>query len=401
MSLKHRFPFFQHQSNESFVYLDSAATSHKPDIVLAAMNNCYEQNYATVHRSSYIGANSATSDYEKTRQQVAQFIGADNATNIVWTKGTTESINLVAYAWGESNINQGDSIVVSGSEHHANFVPWQQLAKRKNAKLHIININNDGQPDLEHYQELLKNKPKLVAIQHCSNVTGNILPIELMIKEAKAVKAKVLIDGAQAVSQLNVNVKALNCDLYAFSAHKMYGPTGMGVLYISDEMKSEFSPFHFGGEMVQTVDKENSTFREIPSMLESGTPNIVGVVGLGAAIDFINSAEYKIEKQQILSLYAHLLNKLTQFTGIRIYGDTKNNIGIVSFNIDGETAHDIGTLLSQQNIACRVGFHCAMPLHQRLNTNGTIRVSFGIYNNKEDIDRFILALTKSLELLDF
>jgi SufS family cysteine desulfurase len=400
MPIKQRFPYFSQTGNKELVYLDSAATAHKPECVIRALTNFYSGNYATVHRSTYEQANNTTSLYEEAREKIARFINAQSKNDIVWTKGTTESINLAVYAWAKNFIRENDTILITGSEHHANFVPWQQLAIEKNAKLEIVRLLENGMPDMSHYEELLTCSPKVVAMQHCSNVLGNVLPIKTMIEKAKQHGAKVLIDGAQAISHISVDVEELGCDLYAFSGHKMYGPTGIGVLYINENIKSEFSPFHFGGEMVKTVTNQASTFQQIPSMLESGTPNIAGVIGLSAAIDFIASDEYKQAELENETLWRYLVTEITKIPDVKTYGDLNNNIGILSFNIKGESASDVATLLGQQNIAVRTGLHCAMPLHQYLNTGGAVRVSLGVYNDKADIDAFIKALINSIQLLD-
>ena len=400
MSIKNQFPYFSHPQNEGLVYLDSAATTHKPETVIKALTEFYSGTYATVHRATYQQANHATSIYEQSREKLASFINAEDKSNIVWTKGTTESINLTVYAWAKHHIKAGDTVVITGSEHHANFVPWQQLAIEKNANLEIVKLLDDGMPDLAHFHELLELNPKLVAIQHCSNVLGNILPVKEMISAAKQKNARVLIDGAQAISHLNVDVQDLDCDLYAFSGHKMYAPTGIGVLYISNTIKDEFKPFHFGGEMVKTVTSSETTFQHIPSMLESGTPNIAGVIGLSAAIDFIESEEYAIAKKESKSIWQYLLSEMSKIDAVKTYGNTTDNVGILSFNVEGESAGDVATLLGQQNIAVRTGLHCAMPLHAYLKTGGAVRVSLGIYSDKTDIDLFISALLKSIDLLD-
>lgn len=400
MSIKAQFPYFQHRSNCDLVYLDSAATSHKPQSVIDAICQFYSVDYATVHRSSYGQANNTTRAYENARIHVAEFIQAPSETDIVWTKGTTEGINLVAYSWGDHNIDPGDVILVTGSEHHANLVPWQQLAKRKNAELKVIAMRDNGMPDLADYAELLALNPKLVAIQHCSNVLGNALPVEKMVQMAKQQDAVVLVDGAQAISHLPVSVSQLGCDFYLFSGHKMYGPTGIGVLYIDEARKSEFVPFHFGGEMVQTVSELDARFRQIPSMLESGTPNIAGVIGLTAAIDFMQTEAFQQARTQSKATWQYLLTQIKQVSGLQMYGDLENNIGILSFNVIGESAADVSALLGQQGIAVRTGFQCAMPLHHKLGSGGSVRVSLGVYNDKSDIDRFITALQKSISLLD-
>lgn len=400
MSIKNQFPYFSQPQNQGLVYLDSAATTHKPLSVITALNNFYSGSYATVHRATYAQANEVTDHYEQSRKKVADFINANGKSNIVWTKGTTESINLAVYAWAKHKVNAQDTIVITGSEHHANFVPWQQLAIENDAKLEIVNLLDNGMPDMTHYQQLLQQKPAIVAMQHCSNVLGNILPIKEMITLAKHNGAKVLVDGAQAISHLKVDVEDLDCDLYAFSGHKMYAPTGIGVLYISDDLKSEFRPFHYGGEMVKTVEPESSTFQQIPSMLESGTPNIAGVIGLSTALDFINSEEFALAKQQSKKNWQYLITEISKIDRVKTYGNLEQNVGILSFNIEGESAADVATLLGQQNIAVRTGLHCAMPLHSYLKTGGAVRVSLGIYTEKSDIDAFVSALLKSIELLD-
>lgn len=400
MPIKQRFPYFSQSENQELIYLDSAATTHKPACVIEAITDFYSGSYATVHRSTYEQANNTTSLYEETREKVARLINAQSKNDIVWTKGTTESINLAVYAWAKNSIKAGDTIVITGSEHHANFVPWQQLAIENNASLQIVRLLENGMPDMNHYDELLSCSPKIVAMQHCSNVLGNILPVKTMTTKAKQTGAKVLIDGAQAICHLTIDVEDLGCDLYAFSGHKMYGPTGIGVLYINEKIKSEFSPFHFGGEMVKSVAPEQSTFQQIPSMLESGTPNIAGVIGLSAAIDFVDSDEYKKAEVETKDLFRYLVTEITKIPKVITYGDLNQNIGILSFNVIDESASDVATLLGQQNIAVRTGLHCAMPLHQYLNTGGAIRVSLGVYNDKADIDAFIEALINSIQLLD-
>lgn len=400
MSIKNQFPYFSQPQNQGLIYLDSAATTHKPLSVITALSDFYSGAYATVHRATYAQANEVTTLYEQSREKVARFINANDKSNIVWTKGTTESINLAVYAWAKQQVKAQDTIVITGSEHHANFVPWQQLAIENDAELKIVELLDNGMPDMAHYQQLLELKPKIVAVQHCSNVLGNILPIKEMISAAKYKGARVLIDGAQAISHLKVDVEELGCDLYAFSGHKMYAPTGIGVLYIGDSIKGEFKPFHYGGEMVKKVESASSTFQQIPSMLESGTPNIAGVIGLSAALDFIASDEFSQAKRETRNNWQYLVSEVKKIDGLKTYGNLEENVGILSFNIEGESAADVATLLGQQNIAVRTGLHCAMPLHSYLKTGGAVRVSLGIYTEKSDIDAFISALLKTIELLD-
>lgn len=384
-----------------FIYLDNAATTHKPQSVIDVICEFYQTQNANVHRGSYTTANLVTARYEQARINIAEFINAYDQSDIVWTKGTTESINMVAYAWGENHITSGDSIVVLGSEHHANFVPWQQLALRKNAHFDVVNVLANGDVDLEHYQSLLEKKPKLVALQHCSNALGNIHPIKQLTALAKQANATVLVDGAQAVAHLNVDVNDIGCDFYTFSGHKMYGPTGVGVLYIAPSIKHQISPFHFGGEMIQNVTREKTTFRPIPAMLETGTPNISGILGLNAALEFIQSAPAIAALNNNVQTYNYLIEQLSQINNVQIIGNSNNNIGVASFIVKDESVSDIGALLNEQNVAVRCGHHCAMPLMQALNISGTVRVSLGIYNDKSDIDLFISALKKSLDILSY
>ncbi|WP_341206473.1 cysteine desulfurase [uncultured Psychrosphaera sp.] len=402
MSIRSQFTLFSNQELNTptpFIYLDNAATTQKPQSVIDVITHFYQHQNANVHRGSYNTANQVTARYEQARVNLANFIGAKSDTNIVWTKGTTESINLVAYAWGETHVSDGDTIVVLGSEHHANFVPWQQLALRKGANFEVVNVLENGDLDLAHYQNLMDKKPKLVAVQHCSNALGNIHPIKQLTELAKQVGATVLVDGAQAVAHIKVDVQDIGCDFYTFSGHKMYGPTGIGVLYIAEDIKHEVNPFHFGGEMIQSVTIEKTSFRPIPALLETGTPNISGVLGFDAAVKFMQNEQTQHELASTSDLYNYLISQLSQIDKVRLLGSTENNIGVISFVVDGESVADIGALLNEQNIAVRCGHHCAMPLMQALKVNGTVRVSLAIYNDKSDVDGFINALKKSLDIL--
>ncbi|MUH71909.1 aminotransferase class V-fold PLP-dependent enzyme [Psychrosphaera haliotis] len=398
MSLKQLFPFFS--NNPDLVYLDSAATTQKPKQVIDAIRQFYQANNVNVHRGSYQAAQHVTAQYEQSRTCVAKFIGAGSSSNIVWTKGTTDSINLVAQSWANHNLKAGDEVVVLASEHHANFVPWQQLAINKQLKLTIIELLKNGQVDLEQYAHVIANKPKLIAIQHVSNALGTIYPIADMTRMAKESGATVLIDGAQAVAHLPVNVEALNCDFYVFSGHKLYGPTGIGVLYIHNRAKSGMQAVNFGGEMITKVTRTNTQFREIPALLETGTPNIAGVIGLKAAIEFISSPNYQTQHNQITLIHSQLVSELKKNRNIQLYGDMDNNVGVVSFTITGESVADIGMLLDQQGIAVRCGHHCAMPLMAALGVDGTVRVSLGVYNDSNDVTAFIKALNNTISLLD-
>ena len=392
---------FSHlRQDDQSVYLDNAATTQKPQSVIRTISQFYQSQNANVHRGSYSSANEATNKYEATRKLVAEFINAPDPSHIVWTKGTTESINLVAYAWAEQHISRSDTIVVLGSEHHANFVPWQQLALKKSAHFEVVKVNSDGSPDLKHYEALLARKPKLVAVQHCSNALGNIHPILKLVTLAKNAGATTLVDGAQAVAHLDVDVQKIGCDFYVFSGHKMYGPTGIGVLYLSDRIKPQMSPFHYGGEMIQHVSIDKTSFRPIPYLLETGTPNISGVLGLKAAIEFMSNPEFESRQTREAEIHNYLVSKLQNISNVKLYGDMKNNVGIVSFTIEGESTADVGTLLDEQGISVRCGHHCAMPLMTALGISGTVRVSIAVYNTQSDIDIFISALEKTIKLLD-
>ena len=398
MSLKKHFPFFA--NNPDLIYLDSAATTQKPKSVIDAMSVFYGCNNVNVHRGSYQAAKNTTAQYEQARSAVANFIGAVSPSNIVWTKGTTDSINLVAQSWAMHHLMPGDGIVVLASEHHANFVPWQQLAMQKHLNLHIIELTPGGQIDLLQYQEVLLTKPKLVAVQHVSNALGSIYPVAKIVELANEIGATTLVDGAQAVAHLPIDVSVLNCDFYAFSGHKLYGPTGIGVLYIAERKKSEMRPVEFGGEMITHVSRDKTWFRPVPALLETGTPNIAGVIGLNAALDFVNSKLYQVQHNHINELYEALLNELKSIDNITLYGDTSANVGVVSFSLRDESVADVGMLLDQQQIAVRCGHHCAMPLMQALGIDGTIRVSLGVYNELNDVNQFVQALKSTIELLD-
>jgi len=392
---------FSHlQQDNQNIYLDNAATTQKPQSVINTISQFYLSQNANVHRGSYAAANKATSQYEAARKSVAEFINAPDDSHIVWTKGTTESINLVAYAWAEQHIKNDDVIVVLGSEHHANFVPWQQLALRKSAQFQVVNVKSDGSPDLTHFKALMEQKPKLVAMQQCSNALGNIHPITEMVSLAKQAGAVTLVDGAQAVAHLAVDVQQIGCDFYVFSGHKMYGPTGIGVLYLSERIKAQMSPFHFGGEMIQHVSIEKTSFRPLPNLLETGTPNISGVLGLKSAIEFMSSHEFKSVQELESNNYRYLVSKINELPNVLLHGNVENNIGVLSFTVEGESTSDVGTLLDEQGISVRCGHHCAMPLMAALGIDGTVRVSLGIYNTKSDIDAFIRALQKTIALLD-
>lgn len=377
------------------VYLDSAATSQKPQCVIDAMNDYYCHTNSNVHRAAHRLSAKATAQYELARSNVAKFIGAHSTKEIIFTHGTTESINLIAQSYGRSELTPKDNIVISVSEHHANIVPWQMLCQQIGCELRAIHLTDSHQLDLDHARSLIDQNTKIVAIAHASNVTGVINPIEQLITLAKRVGAVTVIDGAQAIAHLAIDVQSLDCDFYAFSAHKMYGPTGIGVLYGKEAILNKMPPWQGGGEMIKKVSLSGTTYNHLPFKFEAGTPNISGVIGLSQAIDFIHDysqielLEYEMQQMR----YAR--NELVTIEGLTIIGDVENKLPVLSFVLEDEHPSDIATLLDQQNIAVRSGHHCAMPLMEQLKLNGTIRASFFGYNSPKDVETFVAAVKKA------
>ncbi|MCL1127017.1 cysteine desulfurase [Shewanella surugensis] len=379
-------------------YLDTAATSHKPQRVLNAMTQFYLKNNANVHRAAHQLSSQATRQYEAVRDQVMDFIGAQHREEVIFTHGTTEAINMVAHGLTQY-IDSGELILVDSLAHHANIVPWQVLAKQTGAIIKPIPLTKEGRLDLLAYDALLKQKPTIVALSHVSNALGILNPIETLVAKAKAVNAITLVDGAQAVAHMNINVQQIDCDFYAFSGHKMYGPTGVGILYGRLEILDSLNPLITGGEMIKSVTFEKTVYNTLPNRLEAGTPPIAEVIGLGEAIAFLNDipAIEKIYHEKELLQY--LQDQLKAIEGIILYGAHPDNIGAVAFNLHNEHHQDVGVLLDQQAIAIRCGHHCAMPLMQTLNIKGCCRASIGIYTNKQDIDCFMTALNNVITLL--
>ena len=390
MSRRHDFPIFT--THPKLCYLDSASTTQKPRAVIDAEKLFYEQQYANVHRGIYFLSEDATFQYENVRKKVQSFIQADSAHEIIFTSGTTESINLVAHSFGLANIQTGDEIILSMMEHHSNIVPWQQLCERVGASLKIITLHENGELNLDHYHSLINDRTKLIALTHASNVLGVINPIKKIIATAHEKNIPVLIDGAQAVAHIPVDVRDLDCDFYVFSAHKLYGPTGVGILYAKTVFLEKMIPYQTGGNMIRTVSFEKTTFNELPNRFEAGTPNIAGVIALGAAIDYVEEIGFDsicVHEQQ-LSSYAETV--LSGISGLHIYGSSAHRTGVISFAYDHAHAHDIATILDEQNVCVRAGHHCAMPLMSYLKVNALTRISFGIYNELRDIDALVLGL---------
>ncbi|MGI2111058.1 aminotransferase class V-fold PLP-dependent enzyme [Shewanella frigidimarina] len=412
-ALRDQFPALKQTiGDHPLCYLDTAATSQKPQAVIDAMTEYYQLNNANVHRAAHQLSARATQQYESVRLQVAEFIHAQRQDEIIFTHGTTESINMVAYGL-TSQIKPNDVILIDTAAHHANIVPWQELAKRTGAVIKPIPLTTDAQLDITAFDQLLTLKPKVVALCHVSNALGTLNPVNELVAKAKAVGALTLVDGAQAIAHLPVDVQLIDCDFYVFSGHKMYGPTGVGILYGRYTELDKLTPMLTGGEMIKTVSFEQTEFGALPNRLEAGTPAIAEVIGLGAAIHFLQ----QLPREQILAheqqLLRYLQQQLQQLGAIELYGIANDkhsgdkhcadgqhhNIGAVAFNLQGEHHQDVGILLDQQAVAVRCGHHCAMPLMTSLNLGGCCRASIGIYTNKQDVDQFIHALNTVKELL--
>ena len=386
--IKKDFPIF---SDSGLVYLDNAATTQKPQSVLDEVDSLYREANANVHRALYALGSEATERFENSRKKVAKYIGANSEKEIVFTSGTTESINLLARSIGNT-LKPGDEILISEMEHHSNIVPWQMTAQRTGATLKYLSIKETGELDISNPEKYFTSNTKIISLTHMSNVLGTINPIKKLSAKAHQVGAIMIVDGAQGASHLPVDVKELGCDFYAFSGHKMLGPTGIGVLWGKTEHLEEMDPFMGGGEMINTVTMESSTWNDIPYKFEAGTPNFAQAVGLGAAIDYLQNIgmDNIASHEQMLIKYA--LGKLNQIDGVRIHGSAKDRGGVISFNMDGIHPHDLAQFLNEDNIAIRVGHHCAQPLLKTLGETATARMSFYIYNDESDVDKFCESL---------
>lgn len=398
-NIREEFPILHQKINgEDLVYLDNAASTQKPKAVINAIRDYYENDHSNVHRGVHTLSVRATEAYENAREKVSQFVNSPNKNQIIFTKGTTESINLIAGSL-TNLIEKNDEILITAMEHHSNIVPWQELCKRTGAILKIIPINDDGEILIDKYTEMVTNKTKLVSVVHLSNTLGTINPIEEIIDSAKLNNAITVIDGAQSAGHLLVDVQELDCDFYLFSGHKVFGPTGIGVLYGKENILNQIDPYQFGGEMILKVTFDETTYNGLPHKFEAGTPNIAGAVGIGASIDFINSLDRELCHQYEMSLHDYALEKLKQFDDIRIIGKSSKKSAIISFVIDGIHPHDIGTIINQKGIAVRTGHHCTMPLMDFYGIPGTVRASFSIYNNHAEVDKLIDAIKLAIKML--
>ena len=385
---------------EPLTYLDSAATTQKPLAVIEALEHYYRLDNSNVHRGAHAIADRATRAFEDARDCIAEFIGAGQSDQIIWTRGATEAINLVAQSYGRSVLTAGDTVLVPVSEHHANIVPWQMVAIETGAKVVRVPLNQDCEIDLSAYADLLATgHVKIVAVNQISNALGTVNPIRKIIEMAKAHNAAVLVDGAQAVAHSPVDVEAMGCDFYVFSGHKLYGPTGIGVLWGKRELLEAMPPYQGGGEMIDRVSFDGTTFNQLPFKFEAGTPNIAGAIGLAAAVRYLQSIGIEHAAHHEETLFQYLLSEVKHLPAVERIGNPSQSAAIFSFKVAGAHPSDIGMLLDQQGVAIRTGHHCTQPLMQFLNLPGTARASLAVYNTRSDIDRFILALQKACDLL--
>ena len=383
---------------KDLIYFDNGATSQKPQLVIDAIQKYYTTDNSNIHRGVHFLSQEATSQYEQARKTIQKYINAAHSEEVLFTKGTTDSINLIAFSLGET-LKKGDEIVISAMEHHSNIVPWQMLCDRKECVLRVIPINADGELMMDEFHSLLNEKTKLVSITHISNTLGTINPVEEITKAAHAVGALVFLDGAQSIQHMKVDMQALDCDFYAFSGHKVFGPTGVGILYGKRNILNALPPYQGGGDMIAKVSFEKTTYNELPHKFEAGTPDIAGGICLGKTIEYLSSLDIRQLQQHEQDLGKYAENELKSMKGVRIIGTAKNKISVISFIVEGAHPFDVGTLLDKQGIAIRTGHHCTQPLMDIFKIPGTIRASFAFYNSKEEVDIFITALKRSVAML--
>ncbi len=392
------FPIYH--SDRLFVYLDSASTTQKPQVVIDAVSGYYSAYAANIHRALYEIGDRATDAYEQVRIKVKQFLNVPETHSVIFTKSTTESLNLVAYAWGLKNLCQHDAVLVSEMEHHSNLVPWQLIAEKMGASLKFIPLSDNGTLNISHIDALISSNTKLVSIGHQSNVFGTVNPVKEIIAAAKNVGAVTVLDGAQAVPHMTVDITDLDCDFYAFSGHKMVGPTGVGVLIGRTELLEAMDPFMGGGEMINTVTMEKSTWNDVPWKFEAGTPNIAQVIGLGAAIDYLQSVGMNAIHDQEQSLLNYGLDVLSQVKGLTLYGNADDRGAVIPFNVDNVHTHDLAKFLDTDGICIRAGHHCAQPIMDHLGISATARASFYLYNDKNDIDLLAESIEKTARIFN-
>ena len=397
--IREQFPILKREVNgRDLVYFDNGASTQKLQSVIDTVSNYYKEENSNVHRGVHFLSGLATDKFEESREVIRKFVGAKHAHEIIFTKGTTDSINLVANGF-RSLLKKGDEIIISELEHHSNIVPWQMCCEYSGAVLKIIPLKDNGELEIKKFESLLSEKTKLVAISHISNSLGTINPIKEFIEKSHKVGAKVLIDGAQAASHISLNMQELDVDMYCFSAHKMYGPTGVGVLYGKEDVLNEIPPYQGGGEMIKEVSFKKTTYACLPHKFEAGTPNIAGVIAFKSAIEFISSLGFNTIAEHENNLLEYATKEILKIDGVKIYGTSENKSGIISFNIDGIHPYDIGVLLDKMGIAIRTGHHCTQPIMERFNIPGTARISLAIYNTIEEIDVCIASIKKAKQML--
>ncbi|MFZ1461884.1 MAG: cysteine desulfurase [Ignavibacteria bacterium] len=401
LKLREQFPILNQTVNgKPLIYLDNAATNQKPLSVINSISNYYETINSNVHRGLHTLSERATEAYEGSREKVREFINAKSTNEIVFVRGTTEGVNLVASTFGKVNVKEGDEIIVTEMEHHSNLVPWQNLCREKNAVLKYIPVNDEGELILDDLEKLITEKTKFISVVYISNTLGTINPIKKIIETAHRHNVPVMLDAAQAAPHLKIDVQDLDCDFLAFSGHKIYGPTGIGVLYAKEKFLEEMPPYQFGGEMIKSVSYEQTVYNDLPYKFEAGTPNISGAISLGAAIDFINSTGLEVIADQEKKLFDYAMKRMNEMGGIRFIGTAKEKASVISFLLEGIHPYDTGSILDNLGIAVRTGFHCTQPLiEQKYKLPGTVRASFAVYNTTEEIDIFAEGLKKVKQML--
>ncbi len=393
--VRNDFPIFQTDGQDNgLVYLDSGASAQKPQVVLDAVNDLYATSYANIHRGVYKLSEDATRKYENSRETVRQFINAKHRKEIIFVRGTTEAINLLSNTIGRQRLGRGDEILITHMEHHSNIVPWQLLCQSTGATLKVVPINDSGELDMDAFDKLISSQTKMVSVAHVSNALGTINPAKEIVAMAHAKGIPVILDGAQAVPHMSVDVQDLDCDFYVFSGHKLYGPTGVGVVYGKADLLEEMPPYEGGGDMIESVTFEKTTYAPLPARFEAGTPNIAGAVGLGAAIDYVQAIGFETIEAHAAELFAYGNDLLAEIPGLRQIGTAKNKASLFSFVLDGIHPHDVGTFLAEENVAVRTGHHCAQPVMERFQVPATTRASLGLYNTKADMDALVAAIGK-------
>ena len=397
--IKKEFPILSKNiNNKPLIYLDNASTTQKPKSVIDVIQNYYESTNSNIHRGVHHLSQKATEKYEKSRETIQHFIGADSSKEIIFVRGATEAVNLVANSYVKPLLSEGDNIIISQMEHHANIVPWQIMSKEKGTDIRVIPINNAGELIIEEIDSLIDEKTKFISLNHVSNSLGTINPVHKLIQKAHKNDIRIMIDGAQAVQHMKVNVVELDVDFYCFSGHKMYGPTGIGILYGKKEILDKMEPYQGGGDMIKSVTFEKTIYNDVPHIFEAGTPNIVGAIGLGKAVEFIEDITVEEIEKHELDLLNYATDKINKIEGVQIIGNSKDKASVISFVMEGIHPHDIGTIMDNLGIAIRAGHHCTQPVMDFYEIPATARASFAIYNTKEDVDKLIDGIQKTKEV---